>query len=93
MPTQPSMNARETRPAPAPIVAAPRPGAPLQPMIARQPRTTRAGAAPLGRYALPRPMGRRFWASDMAAALFAVLLLLAPLAMAAWHAHRMKGGA
>jgi hypothetical protein len=38
-------------------------------------------------------MGRRFWASDMAAALFAVLLLLAPLAMAAWHAHRMKGGA
>jgi len=86
MPTQPWIDAPESRPATPPVVAAPGPGAPLEPMIGRQPRT-QGRAAFSGRYALPQPSGRRFAATDLAAALLAVFLLLAPLAMAAWHAH------
>jgi len=92
MSTETETHAPEKQAATRPIIGDPDPSAPLESMISADPwaqdRATRSGS-----YAIPKTSGRQFSATDVAAAIFATLILLAPLAMAAWGAHHMKGGA
>jgi hypothetical protein len=92
MSTDIETHAHEKRAATRPIIGDPDPDAPLESMISNDP-WAQERAMRSGLYTIPKTSGKHFSATDVAAALFAVIILLVPLAMAAWGAHHVSGGA